>query len=203
MIYNVTTVQLYGVNALNGSLKIGLATDTSGLASAQSLSASGNLSLTGNTSFYVPRQISLTSSGNDSSISFNVTGTAANGTVISQTITGPNNGTVYTTTAFSSITNISSNAATLSNVSVGLQGNLTGAITQDWTNWGGAVQVNALSVASSSSISLTSTSNIINMLNQFQLGGTLTIKASGQTTGMVLTGNISATSVDLETGQGP
>jgi len=203
LIYNVTSVQLFGVNALNGTLQIGLPTDNTALASSQTLGASGNLSLTGNTSFYVPRQIALTSSGNDSTVSFNVTGTAANGSVISQTLTGPNNGTVYTTTAFSSITNISSNAATPSSVSVGLQANLTGAISQPWTGWGGAIQVNALSVASTSSLSITSSSNIVNTLDKFQLGGSLQVYASGQTTGMVLTGNVSATSVDLETGQGP
>lgn len=64
------------------------------------------------------RAVSLTSVNNNAAINFTVTGTI-NGRAASQTIAGPNNNTVETTTIFDTITSIVGSAA-FTNVSAGI-----------------------------------------------------------------------------------
>ena len=121
------------------------AADTNGICASQTTSAAANLTLNGalcatvnGNSIYAPalgsaisttadaawaRKIGITSSGNDSGITFTVTGTDVDGKALSETITGPNAGTVYTTNStaanFKSVTKIATSGATTGNITVG------------------------------------------------------------------------------------
>ena len=121
------------------------AADTDGICASQTTSAAANLTLNGalcitvnGNSIYAPalgsvlattadgawaRKIGITSSGNDSGITFTVTGTDVDGKALSETITGPNAGTVYTTNStaanFKSVTKIATSGATTGNITVG------------------------------------------------------------------------------------
>ena len=66
----------------------------------------------------ISRTVSLTSAGNLSALNFTITGTYL-GQVISETRTGPNANTVYTTKVFDSVTKISVDGAVGTAVSVG------------------------------------------------------------------------------------
>ena len=102
--------------------------DTQAICLLQSLGSAGNLSINGHlantpTAYGgvvftgISRTISLTSTNDLSAVSFTING-IYNGASVSQTILGPNNNTVYTTSIFDVITSVSSNGA-VSNVSVG------------------------------------------------------------------------------------
>jgi len=80
----------------------------------QSLTINGALASGGVATFDVPRRVSITSSGNDSTRTFVVTGTTFNGASISETITGPNATSVSSTVDFKTVTSV-----TISNNSVG------------------------------------------------------------------------------------
>ena len=121
------------------------AADTDGICASQTTSAAADLTLNGalcatvnGNSIYAPalgsavsttadaawaRKIGITSSGNDSGITFTVTGTDVDGKALSETITGPNAGTVYTTNStaanFKSVTKIATSGATTGNITVG------------------------------------------------------------------------------------
>lgn len=79
----------------------------------QSLTITGALAADGIATLDVPRRVLITSAGNDSGHSFVVTGTADGQRVISETVTGPNTTTTYTTKDFKTVTSvtISANAA--------------------------------------------------------------------------------------------
>ena len=121
------------------------AADPNGICVSQTTAAAANLTLNGalcatvnGNSIYAPalgsavsttadaawaRKIGITSSGNDSGITFTVTGTDVDGKALSETITGPNAGTVYTTNStaanFKSVTKIATSGATTGNITVG------------------------------------------------------------------------------------
>lgn len=64
-----------------------------------------------------------------------------------------------------------------------------------------SINIKTLKIASTGSISISDTSNIIDELGTMVLGGSLTVEAKGRTTGMALTGDVSATAVTIKTGQ--
>lgn len=67
-----------------------------------------------------PRQILITNVGNDSGITFTVTGTSFTGGSISQTVTGTNGSTVATTLDFATVTSITTSGSTsASGITVG------------------------------------------------------------------------------------
>jgi len=72
------------------------------------------------------RRISITSSGDDSGITFTVTGTDINGKALSETVTGPNSTETQTANTlvglFKSVTKIATSAATTGNIQVGIAG---------------------------------------------------------------------------------
>jgi len=71
--------------------------------------------------------VNITSNGNDSGITFTVTGRRVgdiSGGDFSEVITGPNSNTVVSTTAFAAITSIVASGASVNNVSIGTSGNL-------------------------------------------------------------------------------
>jgi hypothetical protein len=120
------------------------AADTNGIATTQTPTAAGNLTLNGalcatinGNSVYAPsvsgtaatadgawaRKIGITSDGDDSGVTFTVYGTDVDGKALSEAITGPNAGTVYTTdgtaTNFKSVTRIAISAAGTGNITAG------------------------------------------------------------------------------------
>jgi len=120
------------------------AADTNGIATAQTPTAAGNLTLDGalcatinGNSVYAPsvsgtaatadgawaRKIGITSDGDDSGVTFTVYGTDVNGKALSEAITGPNAGAVYTTdgtaTNFKTVTRIAISAAGTGNITAG------------------------------------------------------------------------------------
>lgn len=74
---------------------------------AGALTINGTLATGGVATFAVAYTVSVTSTGNDSSRTYTITGTNANGSTISETITGPNTTTVYTTLYFKTVTGVS------------------------------------------------------------------------------------------------
>jgi hypothetical protein len=73
--------------------------------------------------FAAAYNVSITSTGNDSTRTYTITGTNANGNVISETITGPNTTTVFTTQPFSTVTAVSVvGGGTVGTVRVGFGG---------------------------------------------------------------------------------
>lgn len=91
--------------------------DTTGMVN---LIINGNLASSGNVSFIsdgYSRQLSFTSMNNLSAASFTIYGTQ-NGVQISETVTGPNNNTVYSTLVYDVVTVVTSSVA-VSQVAVG------------------------------------------------------------------------------------
>lgn len=66
------------------------------------------------------RSVSLTSTGNLSGIQFTIVGFDNGNVTVNQTITGPNNSTVYTTTGYTTVRSITPNGTFTSGVSVGI-----------------------------------------------------------------------------------
>jgi len=120
------------------------AADTDGICASQTTSAAANMNLNGaltatinGNSVYAPsvsgtagtadgawaRKIGITSDGDDSGITFTITGTDVNGKALSETVTGPNSTTVYSTNStaanFKTVTKIATSAATTGNITIG------------------------------------------------------------------------------------
>lgn len=83
--------------------------DTSNIAVSQVVYDNGN----------TQRSVSLTSTGNISAILFTVVGFNQQPTLVSQTITGPSNNTVYTSAIFSTVLSVTPNGSNATQVSVG------------------------------------------------------------------------------------
>jgi hypothetical protein len=66
------------------------------------------------------RQVTISSTGNDSVNTFVVTGTDTNGAVFSETITGPNTATVTTNSYFRTVTSISISGNAVGTITVGM-----------------------------------------------------------------------------------
>lgn len=86
--------------------------------------AAGNVSvgLQGAVTLDKPRRVLITSAGDDSGITFAVTGTDASGNPVSQTIAGANASTAATTLDFATVTRVTPSAATAGAVTVGTNG---------------------------------------------------------------------------------
>lgn len=108
-----------------------------GLALTQSLGAAGLLTLNGSLvagGLDAPRRIIVTSAGNDSAITFNITGTARTeqgGGPLSETIAGANAGVAQTTQDFATVSSIAASGATASTVTAGTNGVASGP----WVVW--------------------------------------------------------------------
>jgi len=118
-----------------------LTDDVDGIAEAQTLGGAGNLSLdgalvSGGVATAAEAQIvTLTSVGNDSGITFTITGKDADGTIVSETKTGPNATTVTTTGFYTTVTQIAASGATAADVTAGWVA-ADGAVTKSVpTNW--------------------------------------------------------------------
>lgn len=101
--------------------------DADGLCASQSAAGAGNLTLNGalisggvfTESGAFGRQLSITSAGNDSGITFTITGTCPDGVAQTEIITGPNATTVEGSSYFRTVTSIAVSGATASTVTVG------------------------------------------------------------------------------------
>lgn len=115
--------------------------DPNGIAEDQTTVGAGDLTLNGalvssGTATMAEAQIvSIESTGNLSAITFTVTGTDADGTIISEDVTGPNAATVTSAAYFKTVTQIAVDAAVGTNVEVGVaasNGMVTRSVTTSW-----------------------------------------------------------------------
>lgn len=105
------------------------AASANNIALSQTVSGAANVVLNGSlvTSgvaiLDVPRQVLITNAGNDTGITFTVTGTSWSGQTISQTLTGTSGSTVATTLDFKTVTRIATSGSTsASGITVGTNG---------------------------------------------------------------------------------
>ena len=137
-----------------------IAGNASLLAASQNGFAKAPLTLTG-AALDAPRRIIVTSAGNDSGITFTVTGTARNeqnNVVQSETITGANGAAAQTTQDFLTVTSVAPSGNTASTVTVGTSGVASGP----WVVWDSfipeflvSIQGNVLSGAPTWSVEVT------------------------------------------------
>lgn len=202
LITNTAGTTLRNVTATTGTLQVGMVGESDSVAATQALSA-GDAVLTANTSYYAPRRITLTSSGADSAKTFTITGTDVNGDVLVENISGADSGTVTTVNYFKTVDSISIDLDSAGTVTAGLAlEEASGSLSQYQYYSNDKFDIKTLSAAASDSISITSTSNIIDELGDFSVGSSLDVRASGRSTGMALTGDVAATSVIIKTGNG-
>lgn len=108
-----------------GPLAAASATD---LRTAASISVAGGVTLNGAlvsggvATLDKPRRILFTSSGNDSGITFTVTGTTFAGNAASETVTGGNATTATTVLDYATVTSITASGASAGTVSIGTSG---------------------------------------------------------------------------------
>ncbi len=133
--YATTQIGVAGAATLNGAKATGFS--ATNIAAAQAVAGAADLTLNGSTvasgvaQLGTPRSISITSSGNDSGITFTVYGAvalspAAGGYAYgSATVTGSNTSVVSTATRFLTVTRVASSGAAAANVSVGTNGYVT------------------------------------------------------------------------------
>lgn len=113
------------------TVSIALATaDADGVCTAQKPAAGGVQSLTINGALAVSgiaylgstRRVLITSDGNDSGNSFVITGTNWSGSIISETITGPNATSTYSVLDYLTVTSITISGNAVGNITVGTNG---------------------------------------------------------------------------------
>lgn len=91
-------------------------------AGAEALAIDGAAATAGVATFDVARRVLITSVGNDSGITFRVTGTNSDGNPIRQTVTGANASTASTTEDFLTVTEVFTSGATAADVTIGTSG---------------------------------------------------------------------------------
>jgi hypothetical protein len=100
--------------------------DADGIAQAQNPASaftlngalvSGGVALLG-----APRRVLITTTANETGVTFTVTGTNKAGDVLSEDVTGVNNTTTYTALDFYSVTSVTNSAALAGNVTIGTNG---------------------------------------------------------------------------------
>lgn len=104
-----------------------VAADDDGICESQSVSGGGTQELTlngalvsgGEADLDVPREVSITSTGDDSGITFHVYGRNYRGDDILESLTGPNTNTVTTDMLFSVVTKIEVTGNTTGSITVG------------------------------------------------------------------------------------
>lgn len=92
------------------------------IAGAGAVTLNGTLVSGGVATLDNQRRILFTSSGNDSGITFTVSGTNANGDLISETLTGGNVAAVYTVLDYKTVTSVTASGASAGTVSIGTNG---------------------------------------------------------------------------------
>ena len=97
----------------------GVCVNATGIAGGGALSATGSLVSGGVATFDIPRNVTITSTGNNSTLSFTVTGTDQYTKAQTETITGPNATTVGGVKAFKTVTSVVSSTTVVATISVG------------------------------------------------------------------------------------
>ena len=111
---------------------------------ASSVVLNGSLVSGGVATLDAPRQVLITNVGNDSGITFTVTGTTFYGNTVSQTVQGTSGSTVATTVDFATVTSIvTSGSTSVSGITVGTNGvgGSSWIRLDDWAPAGWSVQV--------------------------------------------------------------
>ena len=124
-----TSVTLVAANATNIA-------QSQSLPGASGLNAvlNGTLVTAGVAVMDAPRRVGITSGGNDSGITFTVTGTARTeqgGIKLVETIAGSNGGVAQTTQDFATVTSVAASGATAGNITIGTTGTGSGP----WVPW--------------------------------------------------------------------
>lgn len=88
-------------------------------AGAENLTLDGTLATDGVASLDISRRVGIASAGDDTGITFTVTGTNRHGATISETVDGANAGTAETELDFATVTRVATSGATASTVEVG------------------------------------------------------------------------------------
>tara|TARA_Y100000593_G_C4233320_1_gene298152 strand:+ start:338 stop:961 length:624 start_codon:yes stop_codon:yes gene_type:complete len=110
------------------------AADADGISTAASIGSATNLTINGalasggSVTMDCPRNVTILSAGNDSGITFTVTGTDESGTAITEVITGANTGTATGSSFFQTVTQIATSGASAGNVSAGSGTSCSGVI---------------------------------------------------------------------------
>lgn len=128
-----------GTYDIDGALAT-LAFDRNGVQTAVTLAASGNMSLgaqmgAAGISFANPTFILIYGAGDESGVTFTVTGKGPSGSISNQ-ITGPNNSTVYSADVFTRIDSIHATGVTSGDIEVGVLGNAVFTTPQHVTVYG-------------------------------------------------------------------
>lgn len=113
----VAVVKQFG--AVTTLTATGICVNATGVAGGGALSASGSLVSGGVATFDIPRNVTITSTGNNSTLSFTVTGTDQYGKAQTETITGPNATTVGGVKAFKTVSSVVSSTTIVATVSAG------------------------------------------------------------------------------------
>lgn len=112
-------------------------------AAAGSITLTGALVTSGVATLPSQRKILIYSTGNDSGAIFGITGLDANGVAVTESITGPNTTTVYSTYEYKSISSVTTDSVGVGAIQVGCVGDFIGIELDDgtlqWTNIGAAL----------------------------------------------------------------
>ncbi len=100
--------------------------DADGIAQAQNpastFTLNGALVSGGVAQLGAPRRVLITTTADETGVTFTVTGTNRSGDVLSEAVTGVNNTTTYTTLDFYTVTSVLNSAALAGNVTIGTNG---------------------------------------------------------------------------------
>jgi hypothetical protein len=94
----------------------------SAIAGAGAVTLNGSLVSSGVATLDTQRRVLFTSAGNDSGITFTISGTNNNKDLISETLTGGNATGVYTVLDYKTVTSVTASGASAGNVSIGTNG---------------------------------------------------------------------------------
>jgi hypothetical protein len=116
----------------------------SSIAGAGAVTLNGSLVSGGVATLDKQRRVLFTSAGNDSGITFTISGTNANGDLISETLTGGNIAAVSTVLDYKTVTSVTSSGASAGTVSIGTNGVAGSSWVRldDWAPLNVALQVN-------------------------------------------------------------
>lgn len=126
------------------------------IATSQTVSGAGSVSLDGAlvtdgvAYLDTPRQVKISSAGNDTGITFTVTGTTFGNVSVSQTVTGTSGSSVSTTVDFATVTSITTSGSTsASGITVGTNGVAGSRWVRfdSWANNNTAIQCNVTGTA--------------------------------------------------------
>ena len=129
------------------------AADTDGISTAASISGAANLTIGGalasggSVTIDCPRNVTILSAGDDSGITFTVTGTDESGTAITEVITGADTGTATGSSFFQTVTQIATSGSSAGNVSAGSGTSCSGVISASRCRLRGIYVVNGSGAA--------------------------------------------------------